>query len=161
MDSDWGPPFSAYSLVEVVKLPVPHNPSRLPGPLLTDWRTMGDLPGVGSGPVRTRGDLARWVGRQRARPDLARLWDLARIDWGRAAELARRVWASGEQEWPSRAHVDAVLAREPDDVAIAADGLCFRPITWSPGDETLTDGQHRSLALAVQGVVRVLVCGTQ
>jgi hypothetical protein len=160
MTDDYGPKYSDYYWIKVRKLPVPHNPFRLPPELLTDWQTGGSLLPGRVRPVHNRLGRRRWAAQQRRRANLAEIWDIAAIDWGFAVELARRIWDGGEDKWSTHYWADEVLDGQPDDIAIAADSLCFLPIAWSRGDEGFTNGQHRSLILEVQQVESVLVCGT-
>ena len=98
-------PYSAYRLVRVRSLPVPHNPSRLPVQLSDDWKALCRAAGHHQG-LRARRGRDRWVRKQRARLDLAEVWDIAAVDLALAAELATRIWerakADGEMSWQPR-----------------------------------------------------------
>ena len=162
MSDDWGPPYSAYRLIRVRSLPVPHNPFRLPEELADDWLALCGAAGHRHQGFRARRGRDRWVRKQRDRSDLALIWDMAGVDWTLAADLARRIWARGERQWGDGTAAEEILAdHRSGEVGLAAYNLCYQPIVWSRGDDGFTDGQHRSLVLAVQNVERVLVCTTR
>jgi hypothetical protein len=66
-----------YRWVTTAKLPVPHNPHRLPPELMKDWCSLG----ADGGCVEQREDLDRWIERQRGRTNLAEVWPLMGTDW--------------------------------------------------------------------------------
>jgi hypothetical protein len=70
------------------------------------------------------------------------------------------VWSHRDTGW-TRDAVYTYAKTLPADVARGVISATIEPVVWHPLSATLGNGQHRVLAMLIQGVDRVLVSSVQ
>lgn len=143
----------------VVDAPLPHNPYKLPDLAQKSFEAASKdrtpiermLDALSSEAVRQRRQRNRvlaWrdglVG-----TDLREFRHLS-VDWDTALQVA---WDAVQTVRPwNPGTVSNALRRHPSGLEGAATALLLDPISWSPGSDHVADGQHRLLAMYLQGV---------
>lgn len=154
---------SDYRWVALDDLPLPHNPFKLPQEHHARFSqvtrlTLGDrvqrrLGGVHAVERRVETRLTAW------RNDLSAEnlagWSFLDVDWDQTLHHAGAV-LDGVRPW-SRTNAHDAVQQLPQSLRGPVWSLLETPITWADGERSVANGQHRILAMHVQGVRRVLV----
>lgn len=140
-----------FILLDPRELPLPHNPARC---------TFYD-PRLWNGTDSLTKERSRWLEVIEVR---WRSCHYHAADWRRVAEAACWVLREQLEINPDVWSVEplAYLARLPEGVLSMeelafAESLFIDPVTWTPGEDTVSDGQHRSCALRQSGAFDVPV----
>lgn len=154
---------SEYSWAPIAEAPLPHYPYKMPAAFKASFEAAMEAPTrVGrvlealadddTRKARRRKRLLAW--REGLTADRLAGWDYLDMDWGNALAIAAEVLAT-VRPWTS-----GNVYRATDDLDIelrrASRSLLIDPIWWRPQDDEVSDGQHRLLAMRVQGVDRFL-----
>lgn len=157
---------SAYRWVSVADTPLPHNPFRLPN-LARDEFLTAVARSERAIPVRMklrspsdskRRAIMHWI--DRLTPDRLAGWRYLDVDWTSVMGATRYVLGACRHDWTA-SQVELGIADLEEPLRHAVHATFFDPITIgrqeSGRDGSVSNGQHRLLAMRVQGVEKVLV----
>ncbi len=156
---------SSYVWVSCDDVSLPHNPHRLPAVPFEGFRRAHDVsPSLLERllPQSSRAQRARRRQHDNVRQWLADLtpadlagWSYMDVDWVRVLDAAGEMLYT-VKPW-SRDELERGVLGQPDELRGPVRSLFVAPITCEHNATEVTDGQHRAIAMTVQGVERILV----